>query len=534
MSFDPAPYQVTAAIVQWAITVASFALLAFSICLIAAVLSAGSRGPAIVFGNLFSGLRDLADLSARRLWALAQLTIREAVRRRALLVFVVFAILFMFAGWFITNSNDRPELQTRVYVSFVLTAISWLILPVVLLLSCWGLPEDIKARSLHTVVTKPARRVEVVLGRMIGFILVGTGVLVVMGVVGYIWINRQVPTDVRQAYLICRVPVYGQLSYLDREGDPGSGVNTGDIWDFRSYVEGATKARGIWKFEGVTPEQVGDKLVLESKFEAFRTHKGNMGTGLLVQYGFYNPTTDLRVKVPAFEIHEFSENVQTIDRKLSQYDEVSKEMKSYDLYDDLVDNGTLTIEVQCLDAGQYLGMARPDLFIRMPDRPFWVGYSKALLGTWLMMALIVVLGVTASCFVKGPVATLLVFTFVLLGNTDFRVLMEQMIGGEFKGGGPFENWYRLIMHLNPQVAIEDGPLKVLMQSVDMLLLNFIWLMHQIIPDFTAFNMSPYVANGFDVTWNTALAPSLMTTLAFAIPCLFIGSFSLKLRELESK
>ena len=86
------------------------------------------------------------------------LTFTEAVRRKALLVFVVFAALFMFAGWFLTGATARPDMQVKVYVSFVLTAIGWLLLPVALLLACWVLPEDIKARSLHTVVTKPARR----------------------------------------------------------------------------------------------------------------------------------------------------------------------------------------------------------------------------------------------------------------------------------------------------------------------------------------------------------------------------------------
>jgi hypothetical protein len=47
-------------------------------------------------------------------------------------------------------------------------------------------------------------------------------------------------------------------------------------------------------------------------------------------------------------------------------------------------------------------------------------------------------------------------------------------------------------------------------------------------------MSPYVANGFDVDWNAAMLPSIAVTLAYLVPCLIIGYYSLKLRELESK
>jgi len=41
------------------------------------------------------------------------------------------------------NSDLRADLQVKNAVSFALTTISWLAIPVVLLLSCWGIPEDI-------------------------------------------------------------------------------------------------------------------------------------------------------------------------------------------------------------------------------------------------------------------------------------------------------------------------------------------------------------------------------------------------------
>lgn len=87
--------------------------------------------------------------------ALTSLTLKEAIRRKALLVFAVFALLLMFAGWFLTNSNERAELQVGIHIAFILQTISWIMMPVVFFLSCWSLPEDIRIRSLHTVVTKP-------------------------------------------------------------------------------------------------------------------------------------------------------------------------------------------------------------------------------------------------------------------------------------------------------------------------------------------------------------------------------------------
>jgi hypothetical protein len=47
-------------------------------------------------------------------------------------------------------------------------------------------------------------------------------------------------------------------------------------------------------------------------------------------------------------------------------------------------------------------------------------------------------------------------------------------------------------------------------------------------------MSPYVAKGFDVDFRAAIVPSLAVALAYFIPCVLLGYFALKLRELESK
>ena len=55
----------------------------------------------------------------------------------------------------------------------MLTATSYLVLLLALIISSLSLPADIKNRTLHTVVTKPVRASEVVLGRIVGFTVGG-------------------------------------------------------------------------------------------------------------------------------------------------------------------------------------------------------------------------------------------------------------------------------------------------------------------------------------------------------------------------
>src|SRR4051794_39581987 len=101
MHFDPVPFDWILGLSQWIKVLLGGSVLVIFIALCGSLAVAGLNGPAAVFRQLVDGIRDVADLSARRIWALAMLTVREAVRRKALLVFVVFAILFMFGSWFL-------------------------------------------------------------------------------------------------------------------------------------------------------------------------------------------------------------------------------------------------------------------------------------------------------------------------------------------------------------------------------------------------------------------------------------------------
>ena len=542
LSFNPETFNLGAGLANWAVVMAILAVVSFVTAVAVSLLALGFAGPWQVLVHIVGGVQDLFGTSLRRTLALAQLTFREALRRKTLWVFGVFAVLFLFAGWFLADVTVDAELQVKNYVSFVLRTISWLILPVALLLSCWGLPEDIKARSLHTVVTKPVRRHEVVLGRILGYSAIGALVLGVMSVVGYVWINRQLP-DAMQSQLTARVPVYGEITFLDNEGKPAAaGVNTGDEDMFRSFVEGNTKARAIWQFSKIDPahlEGAGGRLVLESSFQAFRTYKGNIERQLLGQYTLVNEKKNLRVPLKAFEIREFHRNVYDVaEKNPSLQDSAGKPVA----ISDLLSEGQLQVETACLSSAQFLGMARPDLFIRMPDRPFAASYFKSIANIGLMMLMIVVLGVVSGSFLKGPVATILTFFIVIVGRLAHS-FMEGLVTGKVdyhnatvhvEGAGPFGALYRIITHLTPGVPFKDEFFFRVIDALDKMALNVLWAIQHMFPNFSSFDTTEYTANAFDVPWGEALLPNLAMTLGYCLPWILVGYFSLRLRELESK
>ncbi|MGO9113162.1 MAG: ABC transporter permease [Thermoguttaceae bacterium] len=125
---------------------------------------------------------DVARTSPRRVFALAWLAVRESLRRRVVVVFVVFVVLILFAALFIKKDSLHPG---QLYIQVVLNFTVYLTMLFSLVLSALSLPGDIRDRTLHTVVTKPVRKLEIVLGRVLGFVFVGTVLLGGIGLISY-------------------------------------------------------------------------------------------------------------------------------------------------------------------------------------------------------------------------------------------------------------------------------------------------------------------------------------------------------------
>ena len=148
-------------------------------------LAAGDR----VYRGVLTGLADLAGMSPRRIWALARLAIQESLRRNVLVALGLFLLIVLFAGWFLDPKSVNPG---KLYLGFILGATNLLVCLVTLVLSVFSLPADIKAKAIQTVTTKPVRTGEIVLGRILGFSIVGTVLLAIMGLIGWAFVVRSV------------------------------------------------------------------------------------------------------------------------------------------------------------------------------------------------------------------------------------------------------------------------------------------------------------------------------------------------------
>ena len=117
--------------------------------------------------------------------------------------------------------NANSEKPDKIYVNFVMFGTQLLVLMMGMLISSFSLPDDIKNKTIYTIVTKPVRATEVVIGRLVGFGLLGTVLLALMGLLSFVFVSRgldhshQIVGDSQT--LASFVKVSGEFSSLDKK-----------------------------------------------------------------------------------------------------------------------------------------------------------------------------------------------------------------------------------------------------------------------------------------------------------------------------
>jgi Cu-processing system permease protein len=122
----------------------------------------------------------------KKIWILARMTFLEAIRRRIVLTGLILGILFLiiFSIGFRMISNEvekegsaQPDMMAHVMqnemASFMLNAglyaVAFLSVAMGALLSADSLAGEITSGTIQTILTKPIRRSDVVLGKWLGF-----------------------------------------------------------------------------------------------------------------------------------------------------------------------------------------------------------------------------------------------------------------------------------------------------------------------------------------------------------------------------
>jgi hypothetical protein len=139
----------------------------------------------------------------RCIWAVATNTIKQALRMKIAAVFIVLLIVLLpVMGVSMTGDGTlKGRLQT--FVSYGLSLTNFLLCLLTIIVSIYTLTNDIKQRQIYTVITKPIRRYQLLLGKLLGVVLLSTALLGLFSVIIYA-ITIYIPKfyDVEEAELI--------------------------------------------------------------------------------------------------------------------------------------------------------------------------------------------------------------------------------------------------------------------------------------------------------------------------------------------
>ncbi len=520
-------------------------------------------GVVALIGFLVPFGRDLSRLRFRRIWALAKLSYKEAVRRKVLWVFLAFLLIFLFPPkWFFPI---KPEDEVRTYVSVIYWAMTPLLLLTAAVLAAFSIPNDLRNQTIHTIVTKPVERFEIVLGRSLGYTLLVTVVLGALTAASLVllWASG-VSEEARDESFKARVPVYGELGFVGVQG--GETMSVGREWDYRKYIAGGprTNQRAVWLFGDVLPADMGDRdaVPCEFSFDIFRTTKGEENKGVFCTFTFVAWPYGDALRPDPQKLQQYQDavrglnlNAQPGDRdwdkladaaeKFGFYEYRSKEVVDYHTFGIAVPGklfkaalqgqppaGTprLEILVKCESRTQFLGVARHDLYLLAADRPFALNFIKGVIGLWLRLVLVIVVAVACSTYLSGVISLLAVL--FLYGSGLFQEFIAKLAAGTSVGGGPFEAGLRLIQNQNITIPLNDSPAVSVASASDE---AFRWVLRRIlnvIPDVDRFNWSTFVAEGFNVP-GTDMLLSTLILVGYLLPWGALAYYLMNSREVAA-
>lgn len=516
---------------------------------------------------------NIPKFSLMRIFGLAKLSFQEALRRKVIYAFAALLLIFLFASWFIPY---KPEDQVRSYVQVVYWAMSPLFLLTSSLLAAFSIPADIKSQTIHTIVTKPVERFEIIVGRFLGFIALMTVVLLIMTATSLLYVIRGIDPAAASESLKARVPLYGELSFLNTENDK-KGDNVGREWEYRSYIAGPGMggkgtATAVWTFP-FPPTNLSDreKVRAEFTFDIYRTTKGRENRGVACSFTFqtwrYREGDDKiyeREKRQALLSRNGKSDAQIeneLAEKYGYYVFPSKPIFDYqtlslDIPAGLFKNASsadnnratelrnsnrpiepIKVKVTCLDPTQYIGMAKYDLYFRADDPDstneklwFSLNFFKGSIGLWLRMCLVTGIAVCLSTYLTGVIS--LLFTMILYMGGLVQEFIQQVAMGQNPGGGPVESLFRLVRRENMAAPLEQTTANQIATASDVFFRWIIRRLLDIIPDVERLDFTVFVAEGFDIS-GTQLILNALILVGYLTPWAILAYFLLRWREIAS-
>jgi len=444
---------------------------------------------------------------AARLWkerdgimAIARHTVREAVRKRVLLV------LFIFGLTIVACSNLLPTLGTaRGRVMLVeevcVRSVCLICMLVAIFLAAVAIPNDISDRTIYSLLTKPISRSALLIGKIIGFCALIGGIVVIMAIVSGAFIRYSAFRAAKasgEKNLICARRPWPAASY-EREGMFRAQLEF-------DWVKGAGDGMAYWEFTGLDkqhlpPDWVGLGIAVSA------SSPDQSATMIPVSVSVVNPETGESQD----STEAFPHGTKIGKRKTIRFPRRLISAK-----------GTLSVEMTATRGSDHIGTNKDSVVVYLTPGLFELNMAKLFFSFYLQACLIIVVAVMGSTFLTAPVSILLSFFVYLCGHlvafmSDVAKLMaEPLIHGQSQTP---QDMLDYILLFSGREKVREG--------TDVALR---WIARTL-PDFRHFDASHRFLNNLDVPW-TWIGFGFVYMLVYAFACLAVARHMLSRREME--
>jgi len=126
----------------------------------------------------------------RSIWAVAKNTIKQALRMKVAVVFVLLLIVMLGVLGTSTTGDETLKGRLQTFVSYGLSLTSFLLCLLTIIISIYTVTSDIEQKQIFTVITKPIRRHEFLLGKLLGVLVLDVILLCIFaGIIYTITVN---------------------------------------------------------------------------------------------------------------------------------------------------------------------------------------------------------------------------------------------------------------------------------------------------------------------------------------------------------
>lgn len=115
----------------------------------------------------------------RRIWAIAVNTVKQALRMKIAVAFIVLLLVLLPVMGLVTSGDGTPKGRVQTFVSYSMSLTSLLLCLLTVIVAIYSVTSDIEHSQIYTVVTKPVYRFQILVGKFFGVLLIGFVLLVV-------------------------------------------------------------------------------------------------------------------------------------------------------------------------------------------------------------------------------------------------------------------------------------------------------------------------------------------------------------------